>query len=72
MVFSRHSVARELALGLIRRSLDAARVFGFHRVELTVRENNTSAVELYNKIGFEVEGLQCHVFKSTACTKTCC
>ena len=47
-----------IGTGLIRRSLDAARVFGFHRVELTVRENNTSAVELYKKIGFEVEGLQ--------------
>lgn len=43
---------------LIRRSLAAARAFGLHRVELTVRENNTSAVELYKKVGFEVEGLQ--------------
>jgi RimJ/RimL family protein N-acetyltransferase len=43
---------------LIRRSLDAARAFGLHRVELTVRENNTSAVQLYKKVGFEVEGLQ--------------
>lgn len=43
---------------LIRRSLGAAKAFRFHRVELTVRENNTSAVELYKKVGFEVEGLQ--------------
>ncbi|MDO9058758.1 MAG: GNAT family N-acetyltransferase [Bradyrhizobium sp.] len=43
---------------LIRRSLAAARAFGLHRVELTVRENNTSAVQLYKKVGFEVEGLQ--------------
>ena len=42
---------------LIRRSFDAARAFGLHRVELTVRENNTSAVKLYRKVGFEVEGL---------------
>ncbi len=42
---------------LIQRSLDAARTFGLHRVELTVRENNTSAVKLYKKVGFEVEGL---------------
>ena len=42
---------------LIRRSLVAAKAFGFHRVELTVRENNTNALELYKKIGFEVEGL---------------
>jgi ribosomal protein S18 acetylase RimI-like enzyme len=45
---------------LIRRTLAAARAFGFHRVELTVRENNTRAIELYNKIGFETEGVQRH------------
>lgn len=43
---------------LIRRSLDAAKTLGLHRVELTVRENNTGAVALYKKAGFEVEGLQ--------------
>jgi RimJ/RimL family protein N-acetyltransferase len=42
---------------LIRRTLDAARAFGLHRVELTVRENNAGAIELYKKVGFEVEGL---------------
>ena len=42
---------------LIQRSLDGARTFGLHRVELTVRENNTSAVKLYKNVGFEVEGL---------------
>ncbi len=40
---------------LIRQTLDAARAFGLHRVELTVRENNEIA--LYRKIGFETEGL---------------
>jgi ribosomal protein S18 acetylase RimI-like enzyme len=45
---------------LIRRSLAAARAFGFRRVELTVRENNTNAIALYNKIGFETEGVQRH------------
>ena len=43
---------------MIRRSLAAARAFGSHRVELTGPENNTSAVRLYEKFGFEVEGLQ--------------
>ena len=43
---------------LIRRTLAAARAFGLHRVELTVREDNTGAIELYKKIGFEIEGLQ--------------
>jgi RimJ/RimL family protein N-acetyltransferase len=42
---------------LIRRTLAAAKAFGFHRVELTVRENNTRALELYKKIGFETEGV---------------
>ena len=42
---------------LIRRTLAAAMAFGFHRIELTVRENNTSAMELYKNVGFEVEGL---------------
>jgi ribosomal protein S18 acetylase RimI-like enzyme len=43
---------------LILRTLDAARAFGLRRIELTVRENNASAIELYKKVGFEVEGLQ--------------
>ena len=48
---------QRIGADLIQRSLDAARAFGLHRVELTVRENNTSAVKLYKKVGFEVEGL---------------
>jgi len=43
---------------LIRQTLDAAQAFGLHRVELTVRENNSVAIELYKKVGFAVEGLQ--------------
>jgi ribosomal protein S18 acetylase RimI-like enzyme len=43
---------------LIPRTLDAARAFGLRRVELTVRENNKSAIALYKKVGFEIEGLQ--------------
>ena len=43
---------------LIRQSLAAARAFGLHRVELTVRENNAGAIELYKKVGFAIEGLQ--------------
>ena len=42
---------------LMRQTLDAARAFGLHRVELTVREDNTNAIALYRKIGFETEGL---------------
>ena len=38
--------------------IEEKHIDGFHRTLLTVRENNTSAVELYKKVGFEVEGLQ--------------
>jgi RimJ/RimL family protein N-acetyltransferase len=43
---------------LIRSALAAARAFGLHRVELTVREHNTGAIGLYKKEGFEIEGVQ--------------
>jgi RimJ/RimL family protein N-acetyltransferase len=43
---------------LISRTLEAARAFGLKRVELTVRERNLNAIALYEKIGFEKEGLQ--------------
>src|SRR5882762_9500191 len=36
---------------LIQSALAAARAFGLHRVELTVREHNTGAIELYKKAG---------------------
>ena len=42
----------------MRKTLDAARDFGLRRVELTVRESNAVAIELYKKFGFAVEGLQ--------------
>jgi ribosomal protein S18 acetylase RimI-like enzyme len=43
---------------LTQTALAAARAFGLHRVELTVREHNTGAIELYRKAGFEIEGVQ--------------
>lgn len=42
---------------LMRAALDQAKAIGLTRIELTVRENNTAAISLYKKIGFEVEGL---------------
>jgi ribosomal protein S18 acetylase RimI-like enzyme len=42
---------------LIRQTLDAVRDFGLRRVELTVRESNTAAIELYRKFGFVTEGM---------------
>ncbi len=47
-----------IGTNLIRSTLAATRTIGLHRVELTVRENNTRAIELYKKVGFVVEGLQ--------------
>ena len=57
---------------LIRQALDAAKAFGLHRVELTVRENNVVAIQLYKKFGFAVEGLQRKQIWSRASTKTWC
>jgi ribosomal protein S18 acetylase RimI-like enzyme len=48
---------------LIERTLQAARAFGLSRVELTVRENNRTAIALYRKLGFEVEGLRHNALK---------
>lgn len=42
---------------LMRQTLAAARAFGLHRVELTVREDNENAIALYRKLGFDTEGL---------------
>ena len=47
-----------IGTNLIRATLAATRTIGLHRVELTVRQNNTRAIELYRKVGFVVEGLQ--------------
>jgi ribosomal protein S18 acetylase RimI-like enzyme len=52
--FRRQGLGRRL----MERSLAAARTFGLHRVELTVRENNENAIALYKKVGFEIEGVQ--------------
>ena len=49
---------RGIGTNLIRSALATARIVGLHRVELTVREANIGAIELYKKVGFEIEGLQ--------------
>ena len=49
---------RGIGTKLIWSVLAAARRAGMHRVELTVRETNASAIALYRKAGFAVEGLQ--------------
>jgi ribosomal protein S18 acetylase RimI-like enzyme len=47
-----------LGENLMRQALAAARAFGLHRVEVTVRKSNKNAIELYKKVGFAIEGLQ--------------
>ncbi len=42
---------------LITTTIAAAKASGLTRVELTVRETNTNAIELYKKVGFEIEGV---------------
>lgn len=42
---------------LIRAALEEARSKGLTRIELTVREPNKRAIALYEKMGFQVEGL---------------
>jgi ribosomal protein S18 acetylase RimI-like enzyme len=49
---------RGIGTKLTQKALAAARAFGLHRVELTVRESNTGAIELYKREGFEIEGVQ--------------
>jgi ribosomal protein S18 acetylase RimI-like enzyme len=48
---------------LIRQALDAAHGYGFSRIELAVRQNNESAIALYKKMGFVVEGFQRNAVK---------
>ena len=54
---------RGIGTRLIASALGAARDYGFSRVELTVRQNNENAIELYKKVGFLIEGLQRNAVK---------
>lgn len=46
-----------LGTRLIRTTLVAAQAAGLSRVELSAREGNLIAIELYKKVGFAVEGM---------------
>jgi RimJ/RimL family protein N-acetyltransferase len=50
---------REQGLGqrLITTTLDAARRMGLHRVDLDVHADNARAARLYEKVGFQREGV---------------
>jgi ribosomal protein S18 acetylase RimI-like enzyme len=43
---------------LMARALDAARGFGFARVELTVYRSNENAIALYRKAGFVIKAVE--------------
>lgn len=49
--------SRGIGTSLIRTTLDEARHKGLERVELTVHADNEPAIRLYNKVGFQKEGL---------------
>jgi len=42
--------------GLVRRVLERARATGLRRIDLEVRADNASAIRLYERLGFGVEG----------------
>ena len=48
---------------LLQRTLKASRASGLSRVELTVREDSPGAIALYQKAGFEAEGVQRNAFR---------
>ena len=43
---------------LLKDTLDTARAIGIERVELEVFASNESAIALYRKLGFAVEGIK--------------
>jgi RimJ/RimL family protein N-acetyltransferase len=47
-----------VASGLLERALEWVAQRGISRVELTVMEGNTAAIRLYEKFGFETEGVK--------------
>ncbi len=55
-----HPNARGQGLGpqLLRAAIEAAWLGGLTRIELTVRDDNLSAKALYERFGFQHEGLQ--------------
>lgn len=53
---------RGLGAALMQATIDKAWAKGFSRIELTVRADNTNAKALYERCGFEVEGLNRRAF----------
>jgi ribosomal protein S18 acetylase RimI-like enzyme len=59
----RHARHRGLGAALMRATIDAAWAKGLRRIELTVRADNPSARALYERLGFQHEGLQRAAFR---------
>ena len=51
-----------IGTALMAAALRGAQQFGLTRVELTVRADNTTAIRLYERFGFVVEGVQRNAF----------
>ena len=49
---------RGIGSKLIEKTINKAQANGLTRIELTVREDNKTAIELYKKFGFKIEGLK--------------
>ena len=47
-----------IGTALMAAALKGAQQFGLTRVELTVREDNTTAIRLYERFGFVIEGIK--------------
>ncbi|WP_107841288.1 GNAT family N-acetyltransferase [Metasolibacillus meyeri] len=62
LVIGVHSDSRGKGVGkaLFNFATHWAKEVGLHRLELTVLVKNTVAVQLYKKMGFEVEGVKKH------------
>lgn len=54
---------RGLGRRLIAAVLDASRAVGLHRIELNAHADNLRAIALYEKVGFEHEGIARHAVK---------
>lgn len=48
---------RGIGTALMRHALAAAAAKKLHRIELTVRQDNATAIRLYEKVGFVAEGV---------------
>lgn len=60
IVIGVHSGSRGKGVGkaLFNYVLEWAKTIGLHRLELTVIKHNEAAVNLYKKMGFEIEGIK--------------